>query len=190
MDYNWIDDRLAVGAIVSEMEELPFDAILSMATEAPASVGDLVQSGRIEYQWHSIVDGYCWEQHDEIVRRFDGAADQIHEWISSGKRVLVHCHAGVSRAATAAAWYLVRHEGLTWDEALERIQDARPIVNPNVRFEIPLRMATGEHLTSEWIDRRLAEYARRIEQEYDVEVDPQIIRQELEEQGTLPLVAT
>ncbi len=184
-NYNWIRDGLAIGGLVSEPEELPFDAILSMETGAPIVLRELVTSGRIDYQWRSIIDGYCWEEHDEIIRRFDEAAEQLQEWLTGGKRVLVHCVAGVSRSVTAVVWYLMRYEGMSWDEALQLIRAARPQANPNIRFEIPMRMAGGEDITRDWIANRIEEYCRHLGTIYDVEMDRQEVWKDLERQGTL-----
>ena len=77
-DYNWVTDRLAIGGFVHESEEdLPFDAILSMETHAPAVLRDFVRSGRVDYQWRSIIDGICDEEHDEIIRRFDDVTEIV-----------------------------------------------------------------------------------------------------------------
>jgi protein-tyrosine phosphatase len=184
-DFNWIDDRLAIGAIVSEPEELPFDAILSMETHAPATVAEIVRSGRVDYQWRSIVDGYSWEANDEIVRRFDAAAKQIRSWLESGKRVLVHCTAGVSRSVSAVAWYLMRYEGYSWDEALELIRQGRSVAYPNIRFEIPLRLAAGEDLSQEEIEARIDAFVTEMRERYGSEVPPEDIWDDLVRQGTL-----
>ena len=184
-DYNWIDDRLAIGGLVSESEELPFEAILSMETGAPIVLRDLVTSGRVDYQWRSIIDGYCWEEHDEIVRRFDGAAEQLHQWLSGGKRVLVHCVAGVSRSVTAVLWYLIRYQGMSWDDALHQIRIHRTQANPNIRFEIALRVAADEEIGEVWLADRIEQYCRHLENQYGVELDRQDIWRDLERQGTL-----
>lgn len=184
-DYNWVVERLAIGGFILEpAEALPFDAILSMETAAPTFLRDLVRSGHVDYQWRSIIDGICDEENDEIVRRFDDAAAQIHAWLQDGKRVLVHCYAGVSRSVTAVIWYLSRYKNLSWDEALETIRAERPQANPNIRFEIPLRIAAGEEIDEKWIERCMVDYATRLKAEYDVDVDPAEVWETLERQGT------
>lgn len=185
-DFNWIDDRLAVGAIVSEAEELPFDAILSMETHAPATVAEIVRAGRVDYQWRSIVDGYSWEANDEIVRRFDAAAEQIHDWLEAGRRVLVHCTAGVSRSVSAVVWYLMRYEGYSWDEALALVRQGRTVAYPNIRFEIPLRLAAGETLSDEQIRERIEAFVEEMRVRYGSEVPPEEVWDDLVRQGTLP----
>ena len=53
----------------------------------------------------------------------------IAEEVARGGGVYVHCGAGVGRAATMAAAYLVS-TGLTPEQAWARIEDARPFVRP------------------------------------------------------------
>lgn len=185
-DFNWVTDRLAIGGFVTAHEALPFDAILSMETHAPATVRELVQSGQVEYQWRSIIDGFTWEEHDEIVARFDDAAALLNDWLSDDKRVLVHCFAGVSRSVTVVVWYLMRYQGMTWDAALEMIKQGRTMANPNIRFEIALRVANGEEIDEAWLRERIEQYARVLEERYDVKVDREDLRRDLERQGTLP----
>jgi protein tyrosine phosphatase (PTP) superfamily phosphohydrolase (DUF442 family) len=57
-----------------------------------------------------------------------GVAFIEHE-IAEGGGVYIHCGAGVGRAATMAAAYLV-HSGLTPDEAWARLRQVRPFVRP------------------------------------------------------------
>lgn len=184
-DYAWITDRLAIGAFVTEPEDLPFDAILSMETQAPAGLRDLVRSDDVEYHWQSILDGNTWERHGEIVARFDAAAAQLDAWIAAGKRVLVHCFMGISRSVTAVIWYLMRYQGLNWDQALALVHRTRPIARPNIRFEITLRLASGEDLSQEWIEDRIAAYCRQELEEYDLVLKPEKVRRDLVRQGTL-----
>lgn len=188
-NYNWINDRIAIGGMVSEPEDLPFDAILSLVTDAPPSVRDLVLSGRVDYQWHSIIDGYSFEENDEIVRRFNAAVDQLHEWLSEGKRVLVHCVAGISRSVTAVVWYLVLYEGMTWEDAADLVRASRPNARPNIRFELPLRLSVGERFTMEQIERMAERYCERILLDEGVVVEPEEIMADLERQGTLERIA-
>lgn len=183
-NYNWITDRLAIGGVVSELEDLPFDAILSLMTEAPAGMWELARTGKVEYAWFSIIDGYCHEEHDDIVRRFDDAAAQINEWLRAGKRVLVHCFAGISRSVTAVVWYFVRYEGKTWDEAMEIIRASRTAARPNIRFEIPLRLAAGEDIGDEWVAERIRLYCERVYADENFTIEPDEILRDLERQGT------
>lgn len=62
--------------------------------------------------------------------------DLFAAWLSFQERrgdlrLLVHCGAGISRAATFSALALMLRAGLAWGDALSWIRAARPIVCPN-----------------------------------------------------------
>ena len=63
------------------------------------------------------------------------ALRQLKEWIAEGKVVLVHCGMGISRSASTCIAYLMQAEGLTWDEALDRVKAARPIIMPHIELK-------------------------------------------------------
>jgi atypical dual specificity phosphatase len=50
----------------------------------------------------------------------------IEEALSEGKKVLVHCNAGIGRTGAILACFLV-HNGATPDEAVAEIRDQRPM---------------------------------------------------------------
>ena len=58
--------------------------------------------------------------------RIDGAVDFIHEQIGGGQAVMVHCAAGMGRAGTILACYLVKYRGRSAGDAIEMIRSARP----------------------------------------------------------------
>lgn len=59
--------------------------------------------------------------------------------VDAGKRVLVHCQQGRSRSVSLVVAYLMATENLSFDEALESVQLARPIAQPNPSFVQQLR---------------------------------------------------
>ncbi|KAG6844253.1 hypothetical protein H0H87_008425 [Tephrocybe sp. NHM501043] len=52
----------------------------------------------------------------------------------AGKKILIHCSAGISRSPTIAVAFLVKVCGLTLKDALGRVVRARPVVRPNAGF--------------------------------------------------------
>ncbi|TKR87276.1 hypothetical protein L596_011695 [Steinernema carpocapsae] len=54
--------------------------------------------------------------------------------VEEGGNVFVHCNAGISRSTTFVLAYLMKFEGLSLDEALERVRKGRPIARPNNGF--------------------------------------------------------
>lgn len=63
----------------------------------------------------------------------------IREALRLGEKVLVHCHAGVSRSATVVLLHLMVHRGYDLDSALVWLKSIRPVVAPNVGFMHHLR---------------------------------------------------
>lgn len=53
---------------------------------------------------------------------------------AGGGRVLVHCHAGISRSATVVLLYLMTRYGCRLDAALQALRAVRPVVRPNPGF--------------------------------------------------------
>jgi predicted protein tyrosine phosphatase len=67
----------------------------------------------------------------------------IEAELARGGGVYVHCGAGVGRAATMVAAYLI-HAGMSLDEAWARIREVRPFVRP-----MPLQVAQLERFASQ-----------------------------------------
>lgn len=57
--------------------------------------------------------------------------------------VLVHCNAGVSRAAAIVIGFLMSSEELAFTSALSLVKEARPSVCPNAGFMEQLRTYQG-----------------------------------------------
>lgn len=62
------------------------------------------------------------------VEHLDQGAEFIRQQIAGGGKVYIHCGAGVGRAPTMAAAYLIS-EGKTLDEALALIRKVRPFIS-------------------------------------------------------------
>ena len=81
------------------------------------------------------------EQFD-LSQYFQLAYNVINYYVKRKKNVLVHCRAGISRSVTIVCYYLMQHEGLTMEEALEKVREQRWEANPNRGFIRQLKQIT------------------------------------------------
>ncbi len=105
-----------------------------------------------EYDYYGIgapdfTDGVQWypivvedDPLEPIYLHFDTAHLLIKKALAEGKRVLVHCAAGMSRSVTLVAAYLMIERGLTAAEAIGLIVRRREIANPNPGFRRQLKL--------------------------------------------------
>jgi hypothetical protein len=73
-----------------------------------------------------------------IMKHFGETSAFIREARRRGGSVFLHCVEGKSRSATCAIALMIDTEGMTLQDALSRVQGARPIVRPNEGFLIQL----------------------------------------------------
>eukprot|EP01064_Diplonema_japonicum_P032162 TRINITY_DN5984_c0_g1_i1.p1 TRINITY_DN5984_c0_g1~~TRINITY_DN5984_c0_g1_i1.p1 ORF type:complete len:297 (+),score=40.42 TRINITY_DN5984_c0_g1_i1:65-955(+) len=71
---------------------------------------------------------FCDNGTDNIP--FSTIGTLIHECLSRGFRILVHCKQGISRSVSSIIAYLMMYKGLDYDEGLALIKQARPAANP------------------------------------------------------------
>jgi len=69
-----------------------------------------------------------------IIEHFPEVVSYIHTALSQNSPVLVHCHKGISRSATAVLAYLIWAQCLPLKAALELLRSKRPVVKPNLGF--------------------------------------------------------
>ncbi|KAJ3342226.1 Dual specificity protein phosphatase 1 [Gonapodya sp. JEL0774] len=84
-----------------------------------------------------------WDVEDSPGEDMAGVVEEVARIVDeeSGMsgRVLVHCHAGVSRSATCVLAYLISRRKMTLESAFRHVFDRRPIVRPNPGFSLLLR---------------------------------------------------
>lgn len=82
---------------------------------------------------------------DEIYEE----AGWVTERLNAGKRVLVHCWAGMNRSATICCAALILVEGLTFEQALARVRERHPWARPDSHHTLMLRYIAANRATSE-----------------------------------------
>ena len=77
---------------------------------------------------------------ENVNKHFKKINKFIKDAITAGGSVLVHCHEGISRAPTICAGYLIEHNHLSNDTALELIKKLKSNINPNEGFKHQLKL--------------------------------------------------
>lgn len=70
----------------------------------------------------------------DIVSYFDECFAFIDSALDTGGRILVHCMAGVSRAASVVIGYLMKAKDMDFQTAFNHVQAKRPSIRPNDGF--------------------------------------------------------
>ncbi|KAM3130372.1 hypothetical protein pb186bvf_017575 [Paramecium bursaria] len=76
--------------------------------------------------------------------------DEAFEFIDQNRKktnVLVHCHAGVSRSATLLIAYMMQKYQITLNQAFQKVQRERRIINPNPGFMRQLKTLESKLFT-------------------------------------------
>lgn len=75
------------------------------------------------------------------------AIESITEAVSSGGKILVHCHAGVSRSVSLVCAYLM-YTGFSWDEALQFVRERRPQAFPHPLIARSIKQYFGKTINA------------------------------------------
>lgn len=82
---------------------------------------------------------------DDPIERIGNYFDQCRVFIDGareqsggGGKVLVYCQMGISRSVTIATSYLMMAFKMRWIDALNLVQERRPVANPNAGFRAQL----------------------------------------------------
>uniref|UniRef100_A0A1I7Y1U5 Dual specificity protein phosphatase n=1 Tax=Steinernema glaseri TaxID=37863 RepID=A0A1I7Y1U5_9BILA len=90
---------------------------------------------RLEYLQVHVVDILT----ANIKQHFPSVLDFMRRAIVGGGTVFVHCNAGISRSTTFVIAYLMKFEGLSYEEALAEVRKTRAIARPNDGFARQLK---------------------------------------------------
>lgn len=127
-------EQAAAAPMRMALEELNVRTIVKCTFEPGIEQGlacaSVFEGRRINYVHVAVRD----EDSANILPYLSGAADLIQGQLSEGKAVLVHCQRGVSRSATIVMGFLIRHRGMSRDEAYVLAKGRRPQVSPNIGF--------------------------------------------------------
>ena len=79
-------------------------------------------------------------ENEDIKKYFDEAGEFINKALKEKGKVLVHCHAGISRSSTICLAYIIKYKKIGYDKAIKMVREKRSKISPNVGFEKQLTM--------------------------------------------------
>ncbi|MBN3305914.1 DUS10 phosphatase, partial [Amia calva] len=110
-----------------KMQKLNIGYIINVTTHLPLFH---YEQGIFNYKRLPATDS----NKQNLRQYFEEAFEFIEEAHQSGKGLLIHCQAGVSRSATIVIAYLMKHTRMTMTDAYKFVKTRRPIISPNLNF--------------------------------------------------------
>jgi len=126
--------RLFIGGVDVQPRERPAVASVLNVGEYPSLWtidNDLPACDR----WANKGEGHRGMSLDEICHE----AEWVIGCLKKGQRVLVHCAAGMNRSSTICCAVLILLEGLSAEQALERVREHHPWARPDSQHWLKLR---------------------------------------------------
>ena len=106
-----------VPLLVSLVEEREFETL---------GVPGLPTAAASRFAWHHLPIADMTVPGVPFFQRWDRSCNAVLQVLEAGGRVVFHCAAGLGRTGTIAAKLLTDCVGLSADEAIERVRQARP----------------------------------------------------------------
>jgi len=125
--------ELGITAVVNCANEYKIIEELMSKTEKERKV-ELKDSNQIDFLFLDLYDDNRVQNLPlDLDHSIEQAIDFINRHKSVNNKVLIHCHLGISRAATIALAYVMRQEKLDYSQALAKLRNLpdKPIIMPN-----------------------------------------------------------
>ena len=123
-NFSWlIENKLAGSAIPTSNDEVQW--VIEQGVKSIVTV----REEPLEDDWIRDVNYLHVHSNDMGVPEFNdlvNTVDFIHKRITNNEPVMVHCLAGMGRTGTLLACYLVKHQKMSADEAIQKVRTERP----------------------------------------------------------------
>ena len=112
---------------IPELRAGGFDAVLNLSEFPPDLVA--LEAAGMEAGWVPLPTDVppTPESAEKCVEALPRAFAFLSAQVSSGRRVLIHCHAGKDRTGMLLALYLAKEESLAPAAAIQKVRRVRPL---------------------------------------------------------------
>ena len=90
-----------------------------------------------QFKYHKI--NLIDKETENIRKYFDETNKFINDAMLNNGNILVHCYAGISRSTSIIIAYLMKHQKMNFNKALELIKEKRGKIQPNSGFILQLK---------------------------------------------------
>jgi len=122
--FSWlIEKKLAGSAIPTSIDEVQW--IIDQGVKSIVTI----REEPLEGSWTKDVNYLHVYSNDMGVPEFNDlvkTVDFIHTRIINNEPVMVHCLAGLGRTGTILACYLIKHQKISAEEAIQKVREERP----------------------------------------------------------------
>lgn len=160
--HRWFDeitDGLWLGG--APLYRRDYDYLLKAGIDAVVNIRAERHDDVAFYERHGI-DYLQLKVYDILVPSpevLDEGVAFIHQQVGAGKTVLVHCAKGRGRSNTLLAAYLMRHRGMSFEEASRLLKEKRPLSNLQERHKRVLEPWLERSESEKIVARREVEVA-------------------------------
>lgn len=132
-EWHWITDQIALGSYplppaMGDLRDQGVNAIISVRWDEPDYDLDQFEDAHVA----CVDDGrpFPYDQLTDILRF-------LHRNVLAGRKVYVHCFAGISRSSFVVSCYLMLTRRITFDEAVAFVRGIRDRVSPHPALYTP-----------------------------------------------------